>query len=82
MTDVYILFHFSHFHSVWDSKEKAVDFVRNYTNRYKKVKNAGPLNFYITKATMNNSNHDIRDFMIWSSWYQGRQEVKELMETE
>jgi hypothetical protein len=82
MTDVYILFHFSRFHSVWDSKEKAVEYVRNYTNRFKKLKNAGPMNFYITKATINNSEYDMTNHMIWSSWYQGRQEIKELMETE
>ena len=80
MEDVYILFHFSHFHSVWDSKEKAVDFVRNYTMTFKKFKNAGPINFYITKATMNNSKYDIVNHMIWSSWYEGRQEIKELTE--
>lgn len=82
MTDVYILFHFSHFHSVWDSKEKAVDFVRQYTNRYKKLKNAGPMNFYITKAAINNSEYDMTNHMIWSSWYQGREEIKELMDAE
>ena len=80
--DVYILFHFSHFHSVWDSKEKAIDYVRNYTNRYKKLKNAGHMNFYITKAYMNESDHNIKDFIIWSSWYHGKQEIKELMENE
>jgi len=79
--EVFILYHFSHFHSVWDSKDKAIDYVRNYTNRYKKVPNAGPLNFYISKASMNNSDTNNRDTMIWSSWYHGKKEIKELMES-
>jgi hypothetical protein len=58
----------------------AINYVRDYTNRYKKLKNAGSMNFYITKTTMNNSEHDIKDHMIWSSWYHGKQEIKELME--
>ena len=77
MEDVYILFHFSHFHSVWDSKEKAVAFARDYTNRYKNLKHAGPMNFYLTKATMNNTKHDMRDHMIWSSWCNGKEEIKQ-----
>jgi hypothetical protein len=40
------------------------------------------MHFYITKATMNDSKYDMVNHMIWSSWYQGRQEIKELMETE
>jgi hypothetical protein len=49
---------------------------------FKKLKNAGPMNFYITKATINNSKYDMVNHMIWSSWYEGRKEIKELIEAE
>jgi len=52
--EVYILYQdvyeSSRFHSVWDSKDKAVDYVKNYTYRYGEETNP----FYISKASMNN----------------------------